>query len=312
MQTDYQEAASHQLSLKARSGVFVGVGRNCASHLDGVLENLARLGAYYKQASYIFGISDSTDGTASLLEDWLARNRVGKVIHLGDLEPKLPLRTERIAFARNAYLDELRHSKEANYDHMIVVDLDDVLAIPISVENFVRAACWLDAAPARGAVFANGRPRYYDLWALRHEAWCPHDCWHRVQFPDAGEDMHVHDRMIREVYSRMVAIPRWLPPIQVQSAFGGIGIYKMPFTKAARYVGIDGRGRETCEHVAFNASVRDAKGTLHIFPALTVKSPFEHSYEGQRLPMEKRPFMIRRRRIETLRWWLTCPFQVRK
>ena len=295
--------------LQARGAVFVGVARNCASHLGGVLENLARFGAQYGRASYVFVVSDSEDETASVLAKWLADGQDGKLVDLGKLAPGLPLRTQRIAFARNACLDHVRERGEDNYDHLIVVDLDDVLGAPVSAEMFAKAAFWLDNKPERGGVFANGRPHYYDLWALRHRAWCPHDCWHQVQFPETGESTHIHDRMVREVYARMIAIPPWLPPIPVQSAFGGIGIYKEKFIRDARYIGLDEGGRETCEHVSFNTSVRQAGGTLHIFPALTVESPFEHSYEAQRLPPNMHSVMVRLRRIATVRWWLTCPFR---
>ena len=68
-------------------------------------------------------------------------------------------------------------------------------------------------------------------------------------------------------------IPLWVPPIRVLSAFGGTGIYKLTLAVAARYVGLDDKGRETCEHVAFNAGVRKAGGQLYIYPALVTRSP---------------------------------------
>jgi hypothetical protein len=307
MQTDRMVSNNCRAYLKARQGVFVGVARNCAPHLHGVLDNLARLGALYGATSFIFVVSDSHDGTISILEKWLAGGRRGRVTNLGNLERQLPLRTQRIAFVRNACMDQVREGEEVTYDHLIVIDLDDVLATPLSADAFAKAAHWLDAAPTRGAVFANGRPRYYDIWALRHDVWCPYDCWHPVWFRDSSQDQHA--LQIREVFARMIKIPLWLPPIRVLSAFGGIGIYKLKFTTAAHYVGVDEHGRETCEHVAFNSAVRRAGGNLYIFPALVARSPTEHVDQFRDLPERLRPVMARQRMLMTLRWWLAAPLR---
>jgi hypothetical protein len=299
---DARRAARPFASLKARRGVFVGVARNCGPHLPGVLGNLERLGDLYGEASFVFVVSDSQDGTSSILEKWLAAGRRGRLVDLGDLEPKMPLRTERLAFVRNACLDLVRGGEEAVFDHLIVLDLDNVLAVPLSTDAFAKAANWLDAAPARGGVFANGRPRYYDIWALRHETWCPHDCWHAVWFSDPGQDKH--DLQIREIFARMIRIPLWLPPVRVLSAFGGIGVYKLKFTMAARYVGVDDRRREICEHVAFNGAVREAGGGLYVYPPLVVWSPSEHLDHFRSFPRRLRPAMVMRRSLMAWRWWL--------
>ena len=293
--------------LKACKGVFVGVARNCEPHLHEVLKNLTRLAALYGEASFAFVVSDSKDGTISILVDWLAKGQCGCVIDLGNLERQMPLRTQRLAFVRNACMDQVRNNAEASYDHLIVVDMDDVLAAPVSADVFAKAAHWLDDAAPRGAVFANARPRYYDIWALRHEVWCPYDCWHPVWYRDKNQNEH--QLQICEVFSRMIKIPLWLPPIQVLSAFGGIGIYKLRLTATARYVGLDERRRETCEHVAFNAAVRKAGGQLYIFPALVTQSPAQHLDHFRAFPNRLRPLMLMQRMLGTFRWWFVGPLR---
>jgi hypothetical protein len=71
----------------------------------------------------------------------------------------------------------------------------------------------------------------------------------------------------------MIKIRRLLPPIGMLSAFGGIGVYKLRLTAAARSVGLDELGRETCEHVAFNSAVGKAGDQLYI---LVTWSPAQH------------------------------------
>jgi hypothetical protein len=287
--------------IKGRRGAFVGIARNCAPHLGAVLKNLAQLSSLYDEATFVFVVSDSSDDTVSMLARWISAGRAGRVIDLGNLEKDLPRRTERLAFARNAYLDELRRSK-ADYDHLIVVDLDDVLVPPVSAADFEKALKWLDAVPAKAAVFANARPRYYDLWALRHPFWLPHDCWQRVHFREAGEQ--TVELEIREVYGKMIKIRRSDRPVRVLSAFGGIAVYRLGLALKGRYVGIDALDRETCEHVAFNQSVREAGGQLYIYPPLMVEAPTEHSYEARRFPRKKKPLLWVARLKTQLRWWL--------
>src|SRR4030095_8902918 len=241
------------------SAVITGVARDCAAHLPAVLQNLERFAASYRAASFLFVVSDSRDDTRAMLERWLADGRRGRVIDLGALEERLAKRTDRIAFARNAGLDEIARGEDTGHDHLVVADLDDVLAQPVDADAFARAAAWLDADPARARVPATAMPRHYEVWALRHDAWalrhergCPDDCWHPIWGRPADETFEA--AKFREVFTRQIEIPPSLPPIAVRSAFGGLAIYRLSAALAARYHGVDANGRETSEHVAFNTA----------------------------------------------------------
>ena len=67
------------------------------------------------------------------------------------------------------------------------------------------------------------------------------------------------------------------PLIEVDSAFGGLGIYRMSYVLEGRYVGArtktcvdDGRERrmlwQVCEHVSLHADIRRRAGRLFIAP----------------------------------------------
>jgi len=261
-----------------------------------VLANLERFAACYAEASFLFLVSDNSDGSPSILQRWLDDGRRGDVIDLGCLADRLPKRTERIAHVRNACLDEIRRSGAAEYDHLVIADLDDVLASPVSVDGFADAARWLDDAPTRAAVLANAMPRYYDIWALRHDRWCPTDCWHPIWGRPAEETFEA--AKFREVFARQIEIPATLPPIAVQSAFGGLGIYRMPFVLGARYCGVDRLGREVSEHVAFSEAIARAGGQLYIFPALQVHAPQNHLYQASEFRLRWRLTMRAQRLAE--------------
>ena len=263
--------------LKGQRAVFVGAARNCAPDLPRVLENIVRLSALYADARFIFAVSDSTDATVDVLDQWMAAGRPGNVLNLGTLMSSVPVRTERLAVARNACLAEAHRLGYAEYEHLVVSDLDNVMALPVSVDAFAAAACWLDGEARRAGVFANSTPKYYDVWSLRHELWCPHDCWQAIWYRDSDESFEA--AKTREVFARQIAIPQWLSPIPVQSAFGGLGIYKAAYAKDARYKGTDNELRQTSEHVQFNKDIGQAGGRLYIFPSLIVQAPPEHLYQ---------------------------------
>jgi hypothetical protein len=280
----------------SRRAAFTGVARDCAAHLPGVLQNLERFAAAYRAASFLFVVSDSKDDTRAILERWLAGGRSGRVIDLGALEGRLTRRTERIAFGRNTALDEIARGADAGHDHLVAADLDDVLAQPVDADAFARAAAWLAADPARAGVTANAMPRYYDVWALRHERWCPDDCWHPIWGRPPDETFEA--AKFREVFTRQIVIPPSLPPIAVRSAFGGLGVYRLSVALAARYHGVDAKGRETSEHVAFNTAIGAAGGRLHIFPALQVHAPRQHLYQSAEFKWRWRMTMMARRTTE--------------
>ena len=281
--------------MLTQQAVFAGVARNCAAHLPGVLANLDRLAGLYADARFVFVVSDSDDDTLVMLQAWLSGSsgHEGRTIDLGRLEHRLPRRTERIAVARNALLDAIRDNGWTGYDHLVVADLDDVMASPVSPTAFARAATWLNAMPAQAGVFANAAPLYYDIWALRHDRWCPSDCWHSIWGRPDSESFAAAKS--REVFARQIKLPSRLPPVAVRSAFGGLGLYRLSFALAARYCGIDAEGRDVSEHVAFNAAIVRAGGQLHIFPALKVTSSRQHLYQPSEFPWRWRLAMLARR-----------------
>ena len=287
-----------RMPLSRRRVVFTGVARNCAAHLPGVLENLARFAALYEDARFVMAVSDSTDETLSILEHWMAGRR-GNVIDLGVLADRLPGGPNASPLRATPAWTTSGAPRPTTHDHLVVADLDDVMASPVSADRFVEAARWLDGDDARAGVFANAAPRYYDIWALRHEIWCAGDCWHAIWSHDGKESFEA--AKFREVFARQVAIPASLPPIKVRSAFGGLGLYKMRYARAARYCGVDEREREVSEHVAFNADIGRAGGELCIFPPLQVCAPRQHLYRASDFSWPWRLVMLCQRSLEKLR-----------
>ena len=287
------------MAIVRRRAVIVGAARDCARHLPQVLANLDRIAKLYAETFFVFAASDSTDDTLAQLQVWLAPPRNGKVLDLGVLETTLPERTARIAHARNACLDEVRRSTATDFDHLIVVDLDEILDGPLALDMVRQAADWLDGAPARAGVLAKAAPRYNDIWALRHDTRCPGDCWHAIWGRPPEQSFEA--AKFKESISRQFELPPDLPPIAVWSAFGGLALYKLPFTRHASYRGLDEQDRPVSEHVAFNRAVGEAGGQLHIFPPLMVHAPLQHLYRADEFPRRWRLRLRMHRLAERLR-----------
>jgi hypothetical protein len=268
------------MELKKKRAVFAGVARNCSWFLPNVLQNVSRLAALYEDAAFVIAENDSDDETKSMLRSWLCRQPHGHLIELDGLTAIEPRRTQRIATARNACLDHILSGEYCDYDHLVMLDFDDVNALPISIEDFLAAVNFLEEKPAAAGVFANQAMAYFDVWALRHAIWCPDDCWKQVTARPRWMSSGI--AQILYLHRRQFSIPAEARPIRVRSAFGGLGLYKMSKILNCRYEGLDTDGREVCEHVAFNRQICDHGGELYIYPKLLNYPPSEHLFAPHR------------------------------
>jgi glycosyltransferase involved in cell wall biosynthesis len=256
-----------------RCAVIVGCARNCEAYLLNVFTNIDKLTKLYYKVAFVVVENDSSDDTPKILQAWLRNRPDSHLISLNGLAVHEKRRTARLAIARNTYMEMLNAAYLTHFDHLVVLDFDNVNASPISEESFGEAIRYLDSCDENAGVFANQLP-YYDIWALRHDYWCPGDCWSEVENRPAYLPRHrAVERYFRQ---RQIEIKPNTRPVPVQSAFGGLAVYKMKFVRFARYVGLLRDGSEVCEHVAFNRDVVGAGGMLYIFPKLLNHAPPEH------------------------------------
>ena len=242
----------------------IGLVRNGAGTVAASVARLAAALPEGLRTHWMVIESDSDDGTVAVLER-LTRERPGFAYRsLGRLAQRHPLRTDRIAQCRNAGLEwlEALRAGGAPVTLLLMADLDGVN------DGLTRAAL-ATCGERRGwdACTANQAGRYYDLWALRHPVWCPGDCWQEADF--LTEHGVPRDRAkMAAVYLRMIEIAPAHDWIEVDSAFGGLAVYRAEAIAGLRYAGLAPDGRELCEHVPLHRDLRARGGRIFINPRL--------------------------------------------
>lgn len=273
--------------------IVCGCTKNSANYIEKEINSILNLKQLFLSLNIVIYENDSTDNTVKILKS-LERDKKITLISESGIQSRLKHRTMIIAHGRNK-LVEFVNSKNA-YDYMIMVDLDNVMT------NFDQQGL-IDAFSydlnSWDVLTGNCKGIYYDIWALRlnqtkwgenhKKIWnrgIDYDCWDMVN--------HRHqqglDERILHIRPFQKHIPRKSQLLPVDSAFGGIGIYKVSKIKNCRYYGftrscsckqsipICGACRlETCEHVSFHEEMlKKYKAKIFICPQLIIKDQSEH------------------------------------
>lgn len=268
------------MSAIPKRAVFAGCARDCAGFLPAVLDNLDRYASLFADSAVIVVENDSTDATRAMLEHWAKSFPNFHAVLLPPMAERIPARCVRLAEARNHYIEKIRRSALADFDYLIAFDCDEVNLRAADPSQVARAVEFLESSPGHAAAFANQIGCYYDLWTLRHPELCPDDMYEQQLDFVLEQGMTDEEAYELAVAKRHLVFPPEDPPLEVVSAFGGLGIYKIAYAKNARYVGQKNRTIrlrtgatldltiEVCEHVAFNADVAAQGGRLFILPWL--------------------------------------------
>ena len=266
--------------MKFGRAVIVGCLKNSADFLPKVIKNLENIATCFSEVAFIFIENDSKDLTKESISAWGAKQSQFKLFSLDGLDNYEKNRTIRLEIARNAYINAIKQDKSLHsFEYMIVIDMDDRGAHSIELDALSSALNFLKQQDSHAAVFANQSIKYYDLWALRHPQLCPFDFWHEV----LAESLQLSsdEEAFNKVYAKVPkCIPIDTPPIEVESAFGGLGVYKMPFVlnNKSRYIGYEYKyfvsesiffsKLQTCEHVSFHRGISAQGGHMFILPYL--------------------------------------------
>jgi SEC-C motif-containing protein len=277
-----------------KTAVFVGCARDCAQYLPAVLNNIGHMAGLFRDSAYIFVENDSRDATKEILQSWCAGRPAARTVSLDGLAGECFEHTVRIERARNAYL-EIVKSEYRDFDYMLALDCDDASTQTVEDNVLAKAVEFLESEPRSAAAFANSQGHYYDLWALRHHTLCPNDVWEALcdlVLIGGKPENEAYETAFR---NKIFQFDANADPVEVDSAFGGLGIYKIKsiLRNEASYVGskkksIPSRfvynnamqgnsevGWQQCEHVSFNLGFRNNDEKLFILPYLINRTTLE-------------------------------------
>jgi hypothetical protein len=257
--------------LQQQSVVICSVVRNCERTLEQVVQIAQEAFCHFGTIKWCLVESDSEDKTSEKLAELSRAVPDFYYVSLGSLDQRFPKRTERIAYCRNIYRRRVAWSPRfIGTSYAVVLDADHVnfgLTSEAVASSFVRDD-W-------DACFANQFERYYDLYALRHQDWIANDVIHSARF-FSGVTQYDEGTAIRRFFgNRMIKIEPDSNWIRVESAFGGLGIYKRGLFRLSRYRG-QVSGRSVCEHVPFHDGLGRWRKRLFINPALLNGDAPEH------------------------------------
>jgi hypothetical protein len=270
--------------------VFAGCARDAAEHLPAVLRNIDRLSSLFTKSAYLVCENDSVDSTKAILADWGPKRSGFELIDLKGLG-EVAQRTLRLECARNVLVELIRTSKALSAaDWVFLLDFDEVNAREFELEQFSRALAWIGPRPEVAGIFPNQiNGPYYDMWALRHETYCPGDLLEEAFDYRVAHACSDEAAFAATAAKRSFSLPIDAEPLMVDSAFGGFGIYRMAHFLRNKnpYLGqkvkvIRHKGKETiarwqlCEHVHFHAGLRNLGCKLFVVPYLV---NFDTSHE---------------------------------
>ena len=252
--------------------VFSGPVKNCDSNLEKNLNFLINLKKDRRiDLVDIFILEgDSTDNSKIILEKYKRNSEINLFIK-NNLEKKISNRVERIVYCRNLLLKEIKN-KETSYDFYIPLDLDVELFSKISTNEFIEILTRIQKNDDIDALFPFSVPFYYDLAALRSVGWVEEDIW--IKFNKMAKKLKIGKIFLKIllIFNKQIKKPKNKKLIQVESAFGGIGLYKLKEGISDLYkYGLTDKA-VSADHIVFNSNFNKK----YIDPSWTVCAPLEH------------------------------------
>jgi hypothetical protein len=214
--------------------IIGGVCKDVARFLPNMIGRIENLGKRFADYRVIIYENNSSDNTAVLLKQWMARNN--KVIIETEivsydalvsrvksraLRDKAPCRMEMIAYARNQVLQQVMSDMYHDFNFFIMTDLD--FSRGWEVDGVLSCFDLNESWDCLAANSMSGRS-YYDRYAYRDS-----------RFP-LGPEL-IGEDFWGDVGSKPFNIDINEPLRLVYSAFGGIGVYRKEALKDCKFSG---------------------------------------------------------------------------
>lgn len=251
---------------------MTGLARDCGRH---IAQEILRIEKHalkiFTEVKFFIVESDSIDNTAAVLAQMSKQKCNVQFLSLGKLSTKIPGRIDRLRYCRNQYVSFIRQRpKEDKPDFVVVVDYDiknrtlDLSPLP----NLISENWW-------GGLFVNQKGPYYDIYALRKKGWVEDDCF--KTYRELALKMPTKEAKKKAIWSQMRRISKDEELIEVDSAFGGLGVYRRRVFENFDYKLIGDTDIGESEHISLHKKIVDSGGRLFIVPGMTNFSYAPHN-----------------------------------
>ena len=252
---------------------FCGISKNC---IETIKYNLSFLSEYEKKSKFkieaILVDSDSNDGTKTEIENFTSKNSFIRYFELNGLEVKYKNRIERITRSRNQCLNIILENYPSNRVIYIPLDLDINLFKYTTIKQLDSLISYCIAKKEPNGIFPFSEPFYYDIFALRARGWVKYNSqfWAKrmKKYLKVGSFIYNYLFIFRH---QLNSVKFMKLEIKILSAFGGMGIYKLPAT-LSNYTLDDNYPEDVSEHIIFNTQFNE----LEILEKWKVPAPNEH------------------------------------
>ena len=249
--------------VENKSILVTGIARDVAKILPKEISRIEKkMNDIFELVNFLVIESDSKDNTKKVLEDIKNEKNNFNYKSLGKIESILPSRIERLTFCRNAYVKEIRENelyKDIDFIAIIDFDIKNNRLKLYELKKLISENNW-------SAIFANQTGLYYDVYALRKKGWVENDCFDEYEKFSATMSPQVAKELA--IWSKMKKIRKNLPLIPVDSAFGGLGIYRKNVFMNFDY-SLPAEQLNESEHVSLHKKITDSNGLLFIAPNMT-------------------------------------------
>jgi hypothetical protein len=218
--------------IKNLNIIIYGTIRDIEEHFLKSFSNIELLCNFFNNALIIIFENDSLDNTRNLLKSWASFTNPNIKKHIileNNLDEIYSLRAHRLAYCRNKILDYIfDNNLDNNYQYAIHCDLDDRFWC---LDYDSICSCFQYDLNSWDAMFTVNKNYYYDFWALRcNETWFNKNIF-SCEF--SIDDNKEYEKHVPEFMNFLNNNKNNL--ISVQSAFNGLGIYKLSSIKYSRY-----------------------------------------------------------------------------
>lgn len=230
----YTEMACEGAAVAAQSKVvFCGLARNIGHVLPLTLQRIDQTGKFFGDWSFVCVENDSTDNTKDILRAVQESDPLRAVCDMRDLgRPHLrgwePERVQRYAEYRNRYR-EIARERWPDADWVIPIDLDAWGGW--SIRGVLNGIGWMNRIERAGCMASTSLFQHPQLLLDNEVSWAHYDQW--------AFRWHGWTKRL-EPWFVFWRPPPGAPPLQLNSAFGGLAIYRAKALYEHEYASDDG------------------------------------------------------------------------